>query len=84
MSAAFLVLRSTHLGQSCASSFFRDALAGRHLLRPRASSCFTASLIMEEALHANTLPFINGGRGVEWVPNISSQVGIAVIVVTLA
>ena len=36
-----------------------------------------------EALHANTLPFINGGRGIEWAPEISVSVSLGVIVVTL-
>ena len=36
------------------------------------------------AFDANTLPFINGGRGVEWAPEISVSVSLGVIVVTLA
>ena len=45
---------------------------------------FIGVKLIMEALHANTLPFINGGRGVEWVPNISVSVSLGVIVVTLA
>ena len=40
-------------------------------------------LLILEALHANTLPFINGGSGVEWAPEISVSVSLGVIVVTL-
>ena len=36
---------------------------------------FIGVKLIMEALHANTLPFINGGRGVEWVPNISDAGG---------
>ena len=45
---------------------------------------FIGVKLIMEALHTNTLPFINGGRGVEWVPNISVSVSLGVIVVTLA
>ena len=45
---------------------------------------FIGIKLILEALHANTLPFINGGRGVEWAPNISVSVSLGVIVVTLA
>lgn len=44
---------------------------------------FIGIKLILEALHANTLPFINGGRGVEWVPEISVSVSLGVIVVTL-
>ena len=44
---------------------------------------FIGVKLIMEALHTNTLPFINGGRGVEWVPNISVSVSLGVIVVTL-
>ena len=44
---------------------------------------FIGIKLILEALHANTLPFINGGRGIEWVPEISVSVSLGVIVVTL-
>ena len=45
---------------------------------------FIGVKLILEALHANTLPFINGGAGVEWAPEISVSVSLGVIVVTLA
>lgn len=45
---------------------------------------FIGIKLILEALHANTLPFINGGSGVEWAPEISVSVSLGVIVVTLA
>ena len=45
---------------------------------------FIGFKLILEALHANTLPFINGGRGLEWAPEISVSVSLGVIVVTLA
>jgi tellurite resistance protein TerC len=33
-----------------------------------------------EALHTNTLPFINGGEGVHWAPEIPITLSLAVIV----
>lgn len=45
---------------------------------------FIGIKLILEALHANTLPFINGGRGIEWAPEISVSVSLGVIVVTLA
>ena len=44
---------------------------------------FISIKLILEAMHANTLPFINGGRGVEWAPEISVSVSLGVIVVTL-
>ena len=44
---------------------------------------FIGIKLILEALHANTLPFINGGRGLEWAPEISVSVSLGVIVVTL-
>ena len=44
---------------------------------------FIGVKLILEALHANTLPFINGGRGVEWAPEISVSVSLGIIVVTL-
>ena len=45
---------------------------------------FIGIKLILEALHANTIPFINGGRGFEWAPEISVSVSLGVIVVTLA
>ena len=45
---------------------------------------FIGIKLILEALHANTLPFINGGHGFEWAPEISVSVSLGVIVVTLA
>ena len=36
------------------------------------------------ALHENELPFINGGEGVEWAPEISTFVSLGVIVAAMA
>ena len=36
-----------------------------------------------EALHTNTLPFINGGRGVHWAPEIPIWLSLLVIIGTL-
>ena len=44
---------------------------------------FIGIKLILEALHANKLPFINGGRGVEWAPEISVSVSLGVIVMTL-
>ena len=44
---------------------------------------FIGVKLILEALHSNTLPFINGGRGVGWAPEISVSVSLGVIVVTL-
>ena len=44
---------------------------------------FIGIKLILEALHASKLPFINGGRGVEWAPEISVSVSLGVIVMTL-
>jgi tellurite resistance protein TerC len=36
------------------------------------------------ALHSNEVPFINGGHGVEWAPEISTLTSLGVIVVAMA
>ena len=36
-----------------------------------------------EALHTNTLPFLNGGEGVSWAPEVPIWVSLLVIIVTL-
>ncbi|MGN6252391.1 MAG: TerC family protein, partial [Marmoricola sp.] len=35
------------------------------------------------ALHTNELPFVNGGDGVGWAPEVPTWLSLAVIVVTL-
>lgn len=42
-----------------------------------------AKLIME-ALHENDLPFLNGGRPIEWVPEVPTWLSLVVIVGALA
>jgi len=37
-----------------------------------------------QALHENELPFINGGKGVEWAPEISTWTSLAVILGAMA
>ena len=44
---------------------------------------FIGIKLILEALHANKIPFINGGRGVEWAPEISVSGSLGVIVMTL-
>ena len=44
---------------------------------------FIGIKLILEALHTNTLPFINGGHGFEWAPEISVSVSLGVIVVTV-
>ena len=44
---------------------------------------FIGIKLILEAMHANKLPFINGGRGIEWAPEISVSVSLGVIVMTL-
>ncbi len=44
---------------------------------------FIGVKLVLQALHENTLPFVNGGRSVAWAPELPSWVSLAVIVVTL-
>ena len=39
---------------------------------------------MFHALHDNQLPFINGGEGIDWVPDISTFASLAVIILSMA
>jgi tellurite resistance protein TerC len=41
---------------------------------------FIGAKLVLEALHQNTLPFINGGHGVHWAPEIPTSVSLAVVV----
>jgi len=45
---------------------------------------FIGVKLVLHALHENELPFINGGRGVEWAPEISTWTSLAVIVASMA
>lgn len=45
---------------------------------------FIGVKLVFHALHENELPFINGGTGVEWVPEINTWVSLAVIIVSMA
>ena len=45
---------------------------------------FIGVKLILEALHTNTLPFVNSGEPVEWAPEIPVTVSLAVIVVVLA
>lgn len=39
--------------------------------------------LLAHALHVNELPFINGGQSVEWAPEISTELSLCVILITL-
>jgi len=45
---------------------------------------FIGVKLIFEALHTNSLPFINGGEHVEWAPEIPVTISLGVIVVVLA
>ncbi len=45
---------------------------------------FIGVKLVLEALHTNTLPFINGGEAVEWAPEIPVGISLGVIVAVLA
>ncbi len=45
---------------------------------------FIAVKLVLEALHENSLPFLNGGRPVEWAPQIPVTTSLAVVLGTLA
>ena len=45
---------------------------------------FIGIKLVLEALHTNEVPFINGGRGVTWAPEIPIWLSMTVIVGTLA
>jgi tellurite resistance protein TerC len=44
---------------------------------------FIGVKLVFEALHANSLPFINGGHGVHWAPEIPIWLSLLIIVATL-
>src|SRR5699024_12793719 len=45
---------------------------------------FIGVKLVFHAMHENTLPFINGGVGIHWAPEISTQTSLVVIVAILA
>ncbi|CAN5119565.1 TerC family protein [soil metagenome] len=45
---------------------------------------FIGVKLVFHALHENELPFINGGHGVEWAPEISTWTSLAVIIASMA
>ena len=45
---------------------------------------FIGVKLVFHALHENEVPFINGGRGVEWAPEISTWTSLAVIIASMA
>ena len=45
---------------------------------------FIGCKLILDALHDNNLPFINGGRGVGWAPEISIALSLGVILTVLA
>jgi len=45
---------------------------------------FIGVKLVFHALHENELPFINGGQGVEWAPEISTWTSLAVIIASMA
>ncbi len=44
---------------------------------------FIGVKLIFHAMHENELPFINGGQGIEWIPDISTGLSLIVIVATL-
>lgn len=44
---------------------------------------FIAVKLILEALHSNALPFVNGGEGVAWAPEIPTWLSLVVIVVAI-
>lgn len=45
---------------------------------------FIGLKMVSEALHTNTVPFVNGGRPVEWAPEVPTWVSLVVIATVLA
>jgi tellurite resistance protein TerC len=45
---------------------------------------FIGVKLTTHAMHVNELPFINGGHGIEWAPEISTNTSLAVIVGSIA
>ncbi|SEC56277.1 tellurite resistance protein TerC [Paramicrobacterium humi] len=45
---------------------------------------FIGVKLVFHALHVNEVPFINGGKSIEWIPEISTWLSLAVIVASMA
>ena len=45
---------------------------------------FIGVKLVSHALHTNEVPFINGGHGVGWAPEIDTWTSLGVIVVSMA
>jgi tellurite resistance protein TerC len=45
---------------------------------------FIGVKLVFHALHTNEVPFINGGHGVEWAPEINTWTSLGVIIVSMA
>ena len=45
---------------------------------------FIGFKLIAHAMHENSLPFINGGKGIKWAPEISTTTSLVVIVICLA
>ncbi|MGO4103760.1 TerC family protein [Leifsonia sp. YAF41] len=45
---------------------------------------FIGVKLVFHAMHTNELPFINGGQGIEWAPEIDTWTSLAVILVSMA
>jgi tellurite resistance protein TerC len=45
---------------------------------------FIGFKLVSHAMHVNELPFINGGKHIEWAPEISTNTSLLVIVGAIA
>ena len=66
--------------------FLLGALLDRLVYLPAGLSIvlgFIGVKLILEALHENTLPFINGGNPVPWAPEVPTWLSLAVIVVSI-
>jgi tellurite resistance protein TerC len=45
---------------------------------------FIGFKLVAHAMHVNELPFINGGKHIDWAPEISTEVSLGVIVAAIA
>ncbi|MDQ0743444.1 putative tellurium resistance membrane protein TerC [Clavibacter sp. B3I6] len=44
---------------------------------------FIGVKLVLHAMHENTLPFVNGGEGIEWAPEIPTVVSLVVILASM-
>ena len=66
--------------------FLRGALLDKLVYLPLGLSVvlgFIGIKLIMEALHGNSLPFLNGGHPIEWVPEVPTWLSLAVIIVSL-